>query len=248
MPDISVLIPAYNEEALIGRVLDAVKESFASLPRVTYEIVVCDNNSTDKTGEIAAAHGAVVVKEPHNQIARARNTAAKSGRGKWFIFVDGDTFLPPRLLADTMRALEGGVICAGGSVIKFDRDDLGGFAKAVFHLWTWISISFNLAAGSYIFCPREAWADTGGFDEEFYAGEEIYFSNKLKKWAAARGLKFKVLAGSPIVTSARKLEWYGPWQLLRHVLVMIWPGSIKRRESCSLWYTRPGADDSTPVS
>ena len=239
--DISVLIPAFNEELLIGRVIDTVRDCFTALSRASYEIVVCDNNSTDRTAEIAAAKGAVVVKEPHNQIARARNTAAKSARGKWLIFLDGDTFITPELLGETIRVLEAGVVCAGGSTLKFDREDIGLFPKFLFNFWNSISWIVNLAAGSYLFCYREAWAEVGGFDEEIYAGEEIYFSWSLKDWARQRKLKFKVLSGTPVITSARKLEWYDSWQLFWQVLRMMMPGSVRRRESCDLWYSRPAA-------
>ena len=200
---------------------------------------MCDNNSTDQTAEIAAAKGAVVVPEPHNQIARARNTAAKSSRGKWLIFLDADTFLNPQLLGETIRALEGGKICAGGSVTKFDKEDIGWFATFMFHSWNAVSVVCNLAAGSYIFCHREAWADVGGFDEEVYAGEEIFFSKSLKQWAHKRKLKFKILTSSHIITSARKMEWYSSWQLLGHVVRMMIPGSMRRRDACDLWYSRP---------
>src|SRR5436189_280616 len=87
-PKVSVLIPAYNEEAFLARVIESVHHSFAATPDHSYEIIVCDNASTDKTAEIAAAHGARVVFEPHNQIAKARNTAAKAARGTWLIFLD----------------------------------------------------------------------------------------------------------------------------------------------------------------
>ena len=242
-PEISVLIPAFNEELLIGRVIESVRASFAAVRAgMPYEVVVCDNNSTDKTGEIAAAHGAVVVREPHNQIARARNVAAKSARGRWLIFLDGDTLLTPGALSATLSALEGGRICAGGSVMRFDKEQIGWFATGLTRLWTAISVVFNLAAGSYIFCYREAWADVGGFDEAIYAGEEIFFSQSLKQWARKRRLKFKILTGSPVITSARKMEWYDTWQLLGCVLRMLIPGSMKRRESCDLWYSRPAGD------
>src|SRR5688572_28136620 len=97
-PDVSVLIPAYNEQAFIGRVIESVHQSFASIPERSYEIIVCDNNSTDRTAELAAANGAKVVFEPHNQIARARNAAARAANGNWFIFLDADTLLNPQLL------------------------------------------------------------------------------------------------------------------------------------------------------
>ena len=236
---ISVLIPAYNEQALIEAVLRRVHACFARVGDAPYEIVVCDNNSTDRTAELAAAAGATVVKEPHNQIARARNTAAKAATGAWFIFLDADTLLTPELLADTLRAFQSGQICGGGSVLKFDRDDLGFFTNQITRNWNWISTTFQLAAGSYLYCPREAWCALGGFDETIYAGEEIYFSRELKKWGRARKLQFRVLTGAPVVTSARKMEWYSPGQLLWRVFRMALPGAHKSREKCDLWYTRP---------
>ena len=238
-PRISVLIPAYNEELLIGRVIEAVYESFGSLGYKRWEIIVCDNNSTDRTAEVAAEKGAQVVKEPHNQIARARNTAAKSARGEWLIFLDADTYMTPGILGKTIGAFEGGKICAGGCQLKFDKDDIGIFPSLMTRLWNSVSGFVNLAAGSYLFCYRQAWEDIGGFDEEVYAGEEIFFSQKLKLWGKERGLKFKVLTGDPVITSSRKMDWYGQRQLFGHMLRMAWPGALKKRESCGLWYTRP---------
>ena len=55
------------------------------------ELIVCDNNSTDRTAEIARNAGARVVFEPVNQIARARNRGAAAATGDWLIFVDADS-------------------------------------------------------------------------------------------------------------------------------------------------------------
>ena len=66
MKKISVLIPCYNEEVTIGRV---VRDFRAALPDAV--VYVYDNNSTDRTAEIAAAGGAVVRKEPRQGKARA---------------------------------------------------------------------------------------------------------------------------------------------------------------------------------
>ena len=241
-PAVSILIPAFNEEKLIGEVLDSVLQSIAAIAPVPCEIIVCDNNSTDRTAEIALGKGALVVHEPYNQIARARNAAAKAARGKWLIFVDADTFLSPALLRNTVAALESGKVCAGGAVLKVDIKLKGLMAPLILKTWNRISPFFGLAAGSYIFCDREAWVDTGGFDENYYAGEEIFFSKKLKLWGRARGLKFKVFTHTPILTSARKFEWYGQRELLLTILRMTRPGAINSREQCGLWYTRPQSE------
>ncbi len=129
-PAISILIPAFNEERLIEGVIDSVRKSFAAIGFDRFEIVVCDNNSTDQTAAIATARGAKIVFEPHNQIARARNTAAAQARGNWFIFLDGDTYLNPGLLKATIEAFASGKVCGGGSTVSFDRTDLGFLNRA----------------------------------------------------------------------------------------------------------------------
>jgi len=245
-PRISVLIPAYNEERLIGGVLDSVHESFRACDLTDYEVVVCDNNSTDATGSVAQTHGARVVFEPHNQISRARNAAAGSATGEWFIFLDGDTMLNAAALKETVEALAGGKQCGGGATLSFDQPDLGPFAGGITKLWNWISRTFNLAAGSYLFCLKDAWKDTGGFSSEVYAGEELFFSRQVKQWGKPRGLRFQVLRHATIVTSARKMVWYGQWELLWHVLLMMRPTAMKRREACGLWYTRPADTPKSP--
>jgi glycosyltransferase involved in cell wall biosynthesis len=238
-PHISVLIPAFNEEALIGRSIEAVRTSFAAAGHSEYEIIVCDNNSTDATAERARAAGAEVVFEAHNQIARARNRAAEASRGEWLIFVDADTFLNADLLQATLRSLHSGNICGGGAPIRFDSTTLSPAARGIVWWWNRISTILHVAAGSYVFCLRDAWADVEGFETSVYAGEELYFSRKLRKWGRRRGLKFRVLADSPITTSARKLEWYTNRQLLTHMIKLSIPGAIKKQAACGLWYDRP---------
>ncbi len=238
-PVLSLLIPAYNEERLLPGVIDRVRASFEAVGFAAYEVIVCDNNSTDATAEVALARGARVVHEPHNQISRARNTAARAALGKWLVFLDADTLLSPELLRATIDCFEGGKVVGGGAAIAFDADKLTPSAVRMLASWNWISRTFGLAAGSYVFCLRQAWEEVGGFAEEVYAGEEIYFSRRLKRWGRARGLGFRILRDTPVVTSARKMEWYGQWQLLGRCVMMMRPGAVKSRAACSLWYTRP---------
>ena len=238
-PVLSVVIPAYNEERLLAGVLDRVHACFATVGLAACEIVVCDNNSTDATAAVARANGARVVHEPHNQISRARNTAARAARGRWLIFLDADTLLSPELLRATLACFESGTVVGGGAALRFDLADIGPFATAMTALWNSLSTTFGLAAGSYVFCSRQAWEEVGGFNENVYAGEEIYFSRELKRWGKPKGLRFRILRDTPVVTSARKVEWYGQWQLLGRSLMMIRPGAVKSRAACSLWYSRP---------
>jgi glycosyltransferase involved in cell wall biosynthesis len=67
-----------------------------------HEIIVCDNNSTDRTGELARAEGARVLFEPVNQISRARNAGAAVANGQWLVFVDADSFPSVELFAEML--------------------------------------------------------------------------------------------------------------------------------------------------
>ena len=236
----SILIPAYNEEQLISATIDSIHHSFAEIGWDSYEIVVCDNNSTDRTAETAQAARARVVFEPHNQISRARNAAAKAARGQWFIFLDADTLLNPDTLRATMAALESGRVGAGGSIAKLDSDNVSSRGRVLMKTWNSLSRTLKLAAGSFIFCRREAWLETGGFDERLYVSEELWFSRKLKRWCRANRMTFVILSATPIVTSARKFDWYSRWRLVGQFAVFLIPGAWRKRAMCRTWYERPG--------
>ena len=100
-------------------------------------------------------------------------------------------------------------------------------------------------AGSYLFCVREAFLDIRGFDEEYYAAEEIWFSRALKKWGKVRGMKMIILNES-VETSLRKVEWFTSWQLFKQMAPFgLNPFRLKKRDACTFWYKRPEPKDET---
>lgn len=238
-PAVTVVIPAFDEARRIQRAIRSVREAFAFCREPAFEIVVCDNNSTDATARLAEASGARVVFEAHNQIARARNSGAAAARGEWLIFMDADSRLTPALLEETLVRMRSGKSGGGGAVVAFDTIDLPWHVLLGLRSWNGISRLMRWAAGSYVFCPREAWRETGGFCEQRYAGEEIPFSRNLKAWSRKRGGRFEIISSTPVLTSARKVEAYGLWQLLWLLVRLTLPGALRRRESCGYWYQRP---------
>lgn len=239
-PDYSIVIPAYNEEELLPATLDAIRKAMREVGPHTGEIVVTDNDSDDRTAEIAADAGARVVFEEHRQISRSRNVGGYGAQGRYLIFVDADTIISPALLRATLAALDTGKICGGGTVVTVDPHQPPWVQRVI----RWTSAALKLckwACGAYVYCLREAFIDTGGFDERYYATEEIHFSRALKRWGRSRGMRFEIL-NEPIETSMRKFEWYSPLELLRMMLATVLiPTRIRSQADCGFWYTRPNA-------
>ena len=205
---ISVIVPAFNEEKLIAESLAAIKAALPSFTGLGWEteLIVCDNNSTDATAELARAAGATVVFEPVNQISRSRNTGARAASGDWLLFIDADSRPTPELFRDVARAIQSGRYLAGGSTLKME-----GTYRAVrraIHIWNFISRVGQYLAGSFIFCEAAAFRELGGFNEKLYASEEIELSWRLKRLVRRTGKKLVILHRHPLATSPRKVHLY----------------------------------------
>jgi glycosyltransferase involved in cell wall biosynthesis len=235
---ISIVIPAFNEERLLPHTLARVKEAMAAFADRGWqtELIVCDNNSTDRTAELARSGGAKVVFEPVNQIARARNRGAEAASGDWLVFVDADSQPSRELFAEVGEAIEAGRCLAGGCTVKLDGDYPVG--NAAVRLWNWLSRTFRLLAGSFIFCDAKAFREAGGFGQELFAGEELELSQKLKHLGKQKGKRLLILHRHPLLTSGRKMELYRPsehlWFLAKAIL---WRKKVlTSREQCPTWY------------
>lgn len=239
MPKLSVVIPAFNEEKLLPRMLTALQAAAPSLAERgwEWESVVCDNNSTDRTAEIARDHGARVVFEPVNQIARARNAGAAVATGDWFLFLDADSVPSPELIGAAVdRAARGDVLLVGATVELDAR--LTAEAAAMLKLWNVFSRMLCWVAGSFVLVEATAFREVGGFDLRLYAGEELDFSRRLKRLARRRGLRCCILPHPPLVSSARRMQMYSRGKVLKFLgKAFFRPFATPRsREACEMWY------------
>lgn len=208
MVKISIVVPAFNEERLLGASLAQIKTAAGAFGRRGWEVelIVCDNNSTDRTAEIARAAGATVVFEPVNQIARARNSGAAAATGDWLIFVDADSHPGAELFADVAEQIQSGKCLAGGVTVRLDERHF--WADCVTQLWNFASRSRKLLAGSFIFIEAAVFRQVGGFSHELFVAEELELSKRLKQFARGRGRGIVILHRHPLVTSARKMRLY----------------------------------------
>jgi glycosyltransferase involved in cell wall biosynthesis len=235
---ISIVVPAYNEEKLLGASLGSIGAAAGAFTERgwAHELIVCNNNSTDRTAEVARAAGAKVVFEPVNQIARARNTGAAAAAGDWLIFVDADSRPTRGLFEDSATAIATGRYLAGGVTVRLDGSHL--IAGFVTGLWNCLSRIFKWVAGSFIFCEAASFQEIGGFDTNLYASEEINLSKRLKRLAREKRRKLIILHRHPLATSDRKLHLYSYGEYLRFLIrtVWHWGGTVKDRKACHIWY------------
>ena len=240
--DYSVIIPAYNEEAYLGHTLDALRQAMATVS-LNGEIIVTDNNSTDATADIAKAGGARVVFEAVNQISRARNAGARQAAGRYLVFVDADTAVAPALLQAALDNLESGTCCGGGANVDMDVAVRRG-ARLTVNFWNWISRTFRLAAGCFVYCTREDFEAVGGFSEKVYASEEIWLSAALKRIGRKSKRKFIIIRKPMAITSGRKLVWFNTTQHLALLIILaFFPYLLRFKRVAWYWYRRPETND-----
>jgi glycosyltransferase involved in cell wall biosynthesis len=91
---VSFIVPAFNEEALLGATLEALHQAGQAIGE-PYEILVVDDASTDLTADVARHHQARIVSVNCRHIAGTRNAGARVATGQLFIFVDADTIVSP---------------------------------------------------------------------------------------------------------------------------------------------------------
>ena len=226
---ISFIVPAYNEEALIGGTLETLNRAAQTLGEA-YEIVVADDASSDGTANIAEAHGARVVRVERRQIAATRNAGAREALGDKLIFVDADTRVNEAVVRAASDAMNRGA-AGGGSGVNFDGK-LPRYAERVHPAMIRIFRALGLACGCFLFCTRSAFNAAGGFDEKLFASKEITMSRALKRQG-----RFVVLRET-VTTSGRKLRMYSGKDVLRLFasILLAGPKALRSRDALEVWY------------
>jgi glycosyltransferase involved in cell wall biosynthesis len=226
---LSFIVPAYNEQLLIGRTLAALHAAGGAL-REPYEVIVADDASTDETAAVARAHGAQVVSVSHRQIAATRNAGARRARGEFLFFADADTLVPAAAVGEAVRAMRGGA--AGGGCVFRVEGRLPLWARILCPLAVPVMRRVKKVGGCALFCTRDAFRAVGGFDEAYYAAEELVFTAALKR----RG-RF-VVPKACVTTSGRKLRTLPAREVLATLfrLVLGGPDRFRKREGLEVWY------------
>jgi len=233
---ISFIVPAYNEETELPETLRAIHSDAVGYK---FEIELANDGSTDATAGICEQFGARVISIERRQIAAARNAGARAARGDIFIFVDADTRIGPEHVRGATDALEKG-FAGGGCRLDFDGE-IPPWGKVMFHVFSVLYFGLNLGAGAFLFTTRENFFAAGGFDEIYFAGEEVFFTVALKRLG-----RFKLLR-EPALTSGRKLRMYSGWKVFGGLFSVLFggPRGVMSRKKLDMWY---GGEREKPMS
>jgi glycosyltransferase involved in cell wall biosynthesis len=234
-PTLSVIIPAWNEEKYVGTAIESLKRAASVYQRergCTVEIIVVDNNSSDRTGDVARQHGVQVVHEPVNNIGKARNAGAKAARGKYLAFCDADNQVTKNLLVLIHDHLENPKIAGGGTWIEPAKRNL----KINFFYFLWgIYVRCSRVGVGMMHCRKADFETFGGFDETIYAAEDVQLAYDLKKIG-----KFNLIHEGWIITSTRKID---QTPLITMIVKLLGFGfglqkKIRSKEYCEHWYDK----------
>ena len=190
--NISVIVPALNEESVIGKTLSNLTSHHQP-----HEVIVVDGGSRDQTRDIAIASGFAKVISSEPGRARQMNLGAKQTSGDVLLFLHADTKLPKNALEIIRQKIENQSFKAGRFRLKFDEEKwlLRFFASYTrFHSFSYGDQAF--------FVTRSLFDSIGGFREDV-PFEDIEFYKRLRK------ITRPVIIKEPVITSARRFTSVG---------------------------------------
>ena len=217
----AVIVPARDEEPRIGACLDAIRAA-AHAANAGVEVVVVTNRCTDRTADVARAHGARVIDDPGHSLAAVRNAGARASQSDVIVTVDADSLVSPNTFVEIDRALASGRCVGGGVPIRPERMSPGILVSVV--VLALLIAPLGVSAGLF-WCWRRDFEAIGGFDERRRVAEDVDFALRLKAHARASGRRTGTLRRAPIRTSCRKFDRFGDWFFLRLLVchpVRVW--------------------------
>jgi glycosyltransferase involved in cell wall biosynthesis len=206
----SVIIPAYNEEKYLPRLLRSIEVARAnySAGPDQVEVIVADNDSTDTTAKVARDHGAQVVHITKRRIGAARNGAARLAQGNILCFIDADSALHPQTFDAIEERMKSGRYIWGVTGARLERKSFALLITYYFFLpMSWLTgLDMGLS-----FCRREDFEAVGGYDEDRLYAEDVLFPMALRRLGRPRGQQLTRLSRVKALACTRKFDQFGEW-------------------------------------
>ncbi len=230
-PAISIIIPAYNEEAYLGRCLESVLIEAGQYPEQV-AIIVVNNASSDRTKEVALAYPTVkVVDENRKGLLFARQAGYLNAKGELQANIDADTIMPALWLATVFRefALNPKLVALSGPYVYYD---LSPATRLMVKLWYGLGYLLHLVnhhllgigamvQGGNFIVRRSALEQIGGYNLKItFYGEDTDLARRIGKVGRVK-FTFRL----PMPTSGRRLRGEGLLKMgwlygLNHLLTL----------------------------
>lgn len=202
----SVVIPARNEEKFLPDCVSSIKKQKGFFD---IEIIVVDNNSVDKTREVAEKCGARVTSESRYGVGQARKTGTEMAGGDWIVNLDADSRLTGDYLLKARKIFDENkdIVCLGGQVLFYDAPWWMDILRFLFHRALYFYARFVSGGcvgpmGNNMVFRKSDYQKTAGFDAGLKFGEDSDICRKLSKFG-----KVKIDFGLKCLISSRRYHW-----------------------------------------
>ncbi len=219
---ISIMIPTFNEERYLPKLLDCIKKQTYQ----NYEVIVADADSKDKTKQIAKKYGYKIVKG--GLPAVGRNNGAKIAKGNILLFLDADVQFNKIFLKNAIKEFEERNLDSAGVYINPLRGNLiDNIFFGLFNIWcSATQFFYPNASGGVIFCKKWIHKKINGFDESIKLSEDMDYVKRCSKYG-----KFRILKNVKVHVSTRRFDKEGRLKvglkLLLSAFYRIFFGEIK---------------------
>ncbi len=225
---LSFVIPAHNEEQYIGKCLDSIFEAIGDDPDI--EVIVVDNNSTDKTAAVVAQYSKAKLLREHKPGANsARQAGYLAAKAKLIANVDADTLVDKDWVNHAIGAFAANPKLVGlsGPFIYYDLPQATRFLVKLFYFLSYLSYAVNrfvfrrasvIQGGNYV-VNKSALDAIGGYNTDLtFYGDDADLARRLNKVG-----KVKFTFDFPIYSSGRRLATEGTFTMgLRYGLNYFW--------------------------
>ncbi len=233
---ISIIIPLFNEEVLIAETLQSImkaKTNFEQESNNVLEVIIVDNNSTDSSVDICKKYNVNIVTEKIHNIAKVRNTGAKYATGDVLCFLDADSTVSSNIFSLIKERMCSEDYIGGGTKFKLDKNNL--FFKLIYIGSNIFTRIFNLS-GVLIYINKEDFEKLGGFNEKYYAAEDIDFVLKMKDLGKVYNKKFSNIQQGYVVTSSRKFKTVTLKDIVLQGGLLLHKSLRENPSMCQQWY------------
>ena len=202
----SIIVPAYNEEELLPTCLESLTR--LDFDKNRFEIILVNNNSNDKTKEIAMGFSGVkVLDEPKQGNVHALIKGCRAAQGEIFLFTDADTVVPRDWLKKYERVYSDAKIVFCGGPGTFSPQILTSVIPEFILYWAGVLTQY--AAGFNMSIRKDAYRKLGGFNPKINFNQDAYLSKKAKEIGQT-----VFLTENAVITSSRR---YSTWKVLAYV-------------------------------